>query len=223
MPRIAIYDLDKTIVKTPTFTAFLVFAARRMGRDLWWRVPLWIVALIGYGLKLYGRKAMKQFGVRLFIGSEIAQNVASELAREFAENIIPSDLQPGAVAAMEADRAAGCRMVIATAAPELYASVVAQMLSFDDVIATRHKILPGGAISNRIDGENCYAGEKLARVESWLADQGIERSQCHIICYSDHPSDAPLLNWANEAILVTANSKLQPLAEKQRWKIADFS
>lgn len=114
-------------------------------------------------------------------------------------------------------------MVIATAAPDFYASIIGQLLSFDEVIATRHAILPDGAISNRIEGENCYGGEKLARVESWLANQSLDRSQYHIICYSDHPSDAPMLDWADEGILVTENAKLKPLAQKHGWQIADFS
>ncbi|NJM50335.1 MAG: hypothetical protein HC843_05120 [Sphingomonadales bacterium] len=85
MQRIAIYDLDRTIVKTPTFTAFLFFAAQHLNRALWWRIPLWAAAMAGYALKLYGRKAMKQFGIRLFIGHQMPANRAEGLARTFAE------------------------------------------------------------------------------------------------------------------------------------------
>ncbi|MFC4291277.1 HAD family hydrolase [Sphingorhabdus arenilitoris] len=222
MQRIAIYDLDRTIVKTPTFTAFLFFAAAHLRRPLWWRVPLWAGALIGYVLKLYGRKALKQYGMKLFIGRELPSAKAQEIAELFAQNIIPSDILPGAAAAIDADRAAGGKLIIASAAQALYVSAIARALQFDAFVATENLRSEHG-YAYLMDGENCYGAEKLRRVQLWLDRENLVREDCDIWFYSDHPSDAPMLNWADRGILVGPSPALAQLAAKNGWDHADFS
>ncbi len=223
MQHIAIYDLDRTILAKPTFTAFLIYAAKANGRSLSWRAPVWIATLIGYKLKLYGRKPMKQFGMKLFVGKNISATEAQSLAAGFAASVVPSDVSPGAASEIARHRSNQILLVMATAAPNLYANEIARLLDFDGVIATRQKGLPDGGFSNEIVGENCYAAEKLKRVEEWLASQDIKRKDCHIRFYSDHPSDAPMLDWADEAILVGRGQKLQAVAAKHGWQLVDFS
>jgi phosphatidylglycerophosphatase C len=218
MKQIAIYDLDKTILTKPTFTAFLVFAARHDGKALWWRAPIWIAALIGYKLKLYGRKPMKQFGLRLFVG----QIIRPGLCEKFAASVAPSDVQRGAAAAIAQDRAAGKILVIATASPEFYADEIGKLLQFDAVIATRHKRSGEHGFLSQFDGENCYGAEKLSRVQAWMAETGLDRGTCHIRFYSDHPSDASVLDWADEGVLVTSSAALRDLARTRGWQSEDW-
>ena len=222
MQHIAIYDLDRTILKKPTFTAFLIFAARAKADALWWRTPIWIAALIGYKLKLYGRKPMKQFGMKLFVGKNISATEAKNLATRFAASIVPSDVSPGAAAAIADDRVDQSLLVMATAAPDIYADEIARLLDFDAVIATRQQRLPDGGFGHLIDGENCYAAEKLRRVQEWLASEGLGRKQCYIRFYTDHPSDAPLLDWVDEAILVGEGAAMATLARKHGWQLKTF-
>lgn len=222
MQKIAIYDLDRTILKTPTFTAFLIFAARHRGRSLIWRAPVWIAALIGYKLRLYARKPLKQFGTALFVGTWTDQSELDALARGFAADVVPADVQPGAAEAIVQDRAAGYRLVIATAAPEIYVRAIAERLSFDDYVATRH-MADSGRISHRIDGENCYGAEKLSRVKAWFKQQDIDRATREIIAYSDHISDAPLLDWADTGVCLTTKADLAAEARERGWRVADFA
>lgn len=223
MQKIAIYDLDRTILKTPTFTAFLIFAAREKRRSLLWRAPIWIGALLGYKAGLYGRKRLKQFGIRLFIGGEMPVSEITNLSQKFANSVVPYDVQPGAAAAIEKDRVAGCQLIIATAAPEFYVAEIAKILAFDDYLATRHLATQDGAISNQIIGENCYGEEKLERVKSWFAEQKLDRDDCHIIFYSDHESDGPLLDWADEGIFVTTDKNKMQMAIRHGWQPANFN
>ncbi len=222
MQHIAIYDLDRTILKTPTFTAFLMFAGGQLGRSLWWLMPIWVCALIGYKLKLYGRKGLKQYGMKLFIGREISKEKAAMLAHKFAERVVPHDVPPGAVKAIAEDRAAGRTLVIATAAQELYVWAIARALKFDAIIATRN-MQDDASYHYLLEGENCYGDEKLKRAQQWLAEQKLTRENCSIRFYSDHPSDAAVFDWADEQILVTQSEKYSALARQKGWQIADFS
>jgi phosphatidylglycerophosphatase C len=223
--NIAIYDLDKTITRRPTFTRFLLFYARHKNPLRLLALPIWVLALVGYRLGFYPRKPLKQFGILLFMGAKMPADVLNVMAAKFADDIVANDLQHGAITSLESDRAAGHKLVLATAAPGFYAEHIGTRLKFDAVVATKHISLPDGAVSYRIDGENCYGAEKLKVVEAWFSEAKIERGGVRVRFYSDHHSDAPLFDWVDEAVLIAANpgAKLRALAKANDWQIVDFS
>ena len=219
---IAIYDLDKTITHRPTFTHFLLFYARRECPHRLAAVPVWIAALIGYRLGFYARKPLKQFGIAMFMGREVSTQNLDRVASKVVDEVVVPDLQPGAAKAIANDRASGHRLVIATAAPEFYATIIGTRLGFDDVVATLHIVTSDGMISNKIDGENCYGPEKLRRIEEWMIKQGVVRDQAHIRFYSDHISDTPTLAWADEAYAVNPDTTFAKAAKDSGWTIINF-
>lgn len=218
MQRIALYDLDRTVTRAPTFTPFLVHMAASGNPLRLLALPLWVLAMLGYKAKLFGRKPLKQFGLALLVGRVVrgpalAPRIAAFVAKQLAGNI-----QPGARAQIAADRAAGMRLVLVTAAPEIYAEGMAEALGFEAVIATRHQRDASGNLLALIDGENNYASEKVARVAAWLAGQGLARSAVHLTAYTDHASDAPILDFADAGVLVGHFARPDP-----RWAQADWN
>ena len=220
--KIAIYDLDNTITSRPTFTHFLLFYAWQASPIRLVGLPLWILALIGYHIGLYDRKTLKQFGVQMFIGRNIGSDTSTKIIAEFADMVITKGLQPGAVAQVRLDRDSGAFLVLATAAPEFYAQTIGDLLGFQAVIATRHIMTPDGQLTNRILGDNCYADEKLRRIEGWLAQHSIDRKVAHIVFYSDDISDSPTLNFADQAYAVNPSKKFAEAAVKANWGVMDF-
>jgi HAD superfamily hydrolase (TIGR01490 family) len=221
--NIAIYDLDKTITRRPTFTRFLIFYARRNALARLAALPIWIIALIGYRVGLYGRKPLKQFGIMLFMGRDMSAETLTKTVLEFVTQRVLPDIQPGASKSIEIDRNNGCKLVLATAAPEFYAAEIGARLGFDAIVATRHMVQSGDRTSHLIDGENCYGPEKLQMVSAWFAAHGLKRDDCHVSVYSDHKSDAPLLDWADAGYLVNASAKLRQMAVQKNWHMRDFS
>jgi HAD superfamily hydrolase (TIGR01490 family) len=220
--NIAIYDLDKTITRRPTFTHFLLFYARRTAPMRLALLPLWIVAMLGYKLRLYGRKPLKQFGIAMFIGRKICPDSLSNIVAHFTEQLVRDGLQPGAVARIDADRARGALLVMATAAPHFYAGNIGAKIGFDAVIATRHISHEDGQLMHRIDGENCYAEEKLRRVQEWLSQQGINRQDAHIRFYSDDLSDRFTLDFADEGYAVNPSKHFMNAAAEANWGVLNF-
>lgn len=216
--RIALYDLDRTVTRAPTFTPFLVHmgasgnALRLLG------VPLWVLAMLGYKAGLYGRKALKQFGLRLLVGRVVKSPALQPRIDAFVARQLARNIQPGARAQIAADRAAGVRLVLVTAAPEIYAEAMAAALGFSACIATRHERSTEGHLLAAIAGANNYGPEKIDRIEAWLAAEGIARADCHIIAYTDHASDAPILDYADRGVLVGRYAAPDP-----RWGEADWS
>lgn len=219
--RVAIYDLDRTVLRTPTFTLFLLWAA---WREAPWRLlllPALAALMIGYALRLYGRDRFKPAAIRLMLGASIAPARAGKLAADFAAWRVPRDVPPGAAACIARDRAEGYRLLMATAAPEFYADAIADALGFDAIVASRHQRDAGGNWLPRLGGPNCYGKEKARRVAEWLATNAPDGA-AHIRAYSDHVSDAPTFALASEAWLVGRGDKFVRLAAKHGWRVADF-
>jgi len=219
--RVAIYDLDRTVLRTPTFTLFLLWAACR---EAPWRMlllPALAALMIGYALRLYGRDRFKPSAIRLMLGASIAPARADKLAADFAHWRVPRDVPPGAAACISRDRAEGYRLLMATAAPEFYAGAIADALGFDAIVASRHQRDAAGNWLPLLDGQNCYGKEKARRVAEWLAANAKDGA-AHIRAYSDHVSDAPTFALASEAWLVGRGDKFVRLAARHGWRAADF-
>ncbi|HRE35466.1 MAG TPA: HAD-IB family hydrolase, partial [Sphingopyxis terrae] len=69
--RLAVYDLDRTVLRTPTFTLFLLWAAARSAP---WRLllaPVFLGLLAGHALGLYSRDALKPAAIALMLGRRL--------------------------------------------------------------------------------------------------------------------------------------------------------
>lgn len=222
MQRLAIYDLDKTITRAPTWTRFLVhYAATRAP----WRLALLpVVALVAlaYPLRLIDRAQLKQATHRLLIGARVAPARLAQAAASFARAEYATGMFPAALAQIAADRAAGYRIVIATASHRFYVAAIAALLGADAVIATEAQREASGGVTHRLAGENCYGAAKRDRVGAWLASEGLSRTGVHIRFYSDHISDAPLLEWADEAFAINPGRALRDLAKARGWTALDW-
>ncbi len=166
-------------------------------------MPIWIAALIGYKMKLYGRETLKPFGIKLFIGGRFSHEKAGELAREYTRNLADHDgFLPGALAQIAADKSAGSRLILLTAAPEFYAQTIADHLGFDDCLATLHQRTKNGGWRAKLAGKNNYGAEKERRIKAWLAAQNLVRADCFIRFYSDHASDKPLFDYSDAPLFI---------------------
>ncbi|MCD2323274.1 HAD-IB family hydrolase [Sphingomonas sp. IC-56] len=222
MQHFAIYDMDKTITAAPTWTRFLVHAARRRAP---WRLallPVVGVAGLAYLVKRLDRAGLKQFSHRLLLGRTLTPAQIEQVAEGFAAHEAEYGVLQGARERIAQDRADGYRLVMATASHGYYAAGIARRLGFDHVVATQARRSEGGDILSLLDGENCYGPAKLVMVEAWLAGQGLDRRDCHIRAYSDHVSDAPLLAWADEPFAVNAHAPLISLAKAKGWPLLDW-
>lgn len=219
---IAIYDMDRTITRTPTWTPFLAFAMRRRAR---WRLALlpWAaIAGLAYVAKLIDRGRLKETTQKWLLGGSIAADHVATLTAAFADHVVATGVLDGARARIAEDRADGYRLVMATASYAFYARAIAERLGFDDVIATESEHDPAGALTPRIAGENVYGAAKLRAIEVWMAGQGLAREDCRVRFYSDHVSDAPVLEWSDEPFAVNAHGPLRALARRRGWPIVDW-
>ena len=219
---LAIYDMDRTVTRRATYTPFLVHAALRLAP---WRLvfaPLVVLAMLAYLSRLVDRGRLKEINYRLLVGGGIAPERLAPVIEDFAARQVATNILAGARASIAADRAAGRRLVMATASYGLYAAEIARLLGFDDVIATENELDSRGRIIATIRGDNVYGPANLTAIESWLASNALAREAVHIRFYSDHVSDAPVHHWADEAVAANAHDRLVRLAEVEGWEVVDW-
>lgn len=223
MNRIAIYDMDRTITRTGTYSGFLVHMALSTAP---WRlvfVPVAMMVMLAYVLRIVGRGRSKEINQSLMMGRRSSREAIRAHVERYADKVIARNTLPGALQQIAEDRASGAKLVIASASYRLYVEPIARRLGFDAVIATDHMSQGTEYLRARIAGENCYDVAKLRMIEAWMATESLTRENCHIRAYSDHVSDAPMLDYADEAFAANPSRKLRILAGMKGWPVLDWS
>ena len=222
MIKLAIYDMDRTITRAGTYTPFLLYAAWRLAP---WRLafaPLVPLVMLLYAARIINRATLKEWNQRLLLGPHIHPAELKPITDGFARRTLALNVYPHAIERIAADKADGWRTVLATASYRLYVQAIADAVGMDDVIATNSIIGLDSRILAKIDGENCYGPAKLRMIEAWLNTQGIGRGEARVRFYSDHASDAPVMEWADKPFAVNPHDKLRRLAKRRGWEIIDW-
>ncbi|MEK6637753.1 MAG: HAD-IB family hydrolase [Pseudomonadota bacterium] len=216
-----LFDLDRTITRLPTYTPFLIHAALRLAP---WRlllIPALIPYFVGYGLKRINRKALKQVMQSLMLGRRIGAARLARVTTSFAKTTVESNSYDEAKRVIADANAAGERVVIATASHRFYVEPIATALGVTHVIATE-SVWDSDHLTPQIPGENCYGAAKRMMVERWFSDADLDRANTHVRFYSDHVSDLPTFDWADEPIAIHPSPKLRAVATQRGWPILDW-
>jgi HAD superfamily hydrolase (TIGR01490 family) len=222
MSDLAIYDMDRTVTKRPTYTPFLLHCAIRRAP---WRLlflPLVLLSMLAYVSRLIDRGRLKEINHHLLLGGRIHPAELKPLVESFAERQVLANIRPGALKAIARDKAQNRRVVLATASYRLYADAIAERLGFDDVIGTGSVIGLDDRVHSKIAGENCYGPAKMRMISDWVEKSGLKDAHGHVRFYSDHVSDQPAFEWADEPVAVNPHGKLRRLALARGWLIEDW-
>lgn len=223
MIKIAIYDMDRTITRNGTYAAFLTHMALATAP---WRLillPVVGIVMLAYVLKGINRKQAKEWNQSLMMGHRVSREAINIHVERYADRVIARNIRHGALAQIAADRADGATLVMASASYRLYVEPIARRLGFDHVIATDHMTQGTNWLRAKISGENCYDTAKLRMIETWMIRENIGRGDCHVRAYSDHISDAPMLEFADEAFAANPHGPLRTLAKKKGWPILKWA
>ncbi len=219
MTDFAIYDMDRTITRTGTYTNWLLFWATR--RAPWRLVLLPLCGINGllFVLGLIDRKRVKELNQLVLMGRRVSRARLAPMVEAYAGRVMAHNSLPKALAQIAADKAEGRRVVLATASHRFYVEGIARQLGVTDIVAT-NSIWDGDRLTWRLDGENCYGSAKRDMVEAWLKADGAPRG--HVRFYSDHATDEAMFELADEAVAVNAHPPLRALAAARRWPIRDW-
>jgi len=222
MSELAVYDMDRTVTRRPTYTPFLLHCAIRRAP---WRLlllPLVALSLLAYALRLIDRAKLKEINHHLLLGHLVHMSALKPLVESFADRQVATNIRPGAREAIARDKGEGRRLVLATASYRLYADAIAERLGFDDVIGTGSVIGLDDRVHAKIGGENAYGEAKMRMIADWVEHSGLKGVHGHVRFYSDHVSDRPAFEWSDEPVAVNPHGKLRRLAGERGWAVENW-
>jgi HAD superfamily hydrolase (TIGR01490 family) len=222
MSDLAIYDMDRTVTRHATYTPFLLHCAIHRAP---WRLiflPLVAFSMLAYVARIIDRGELKEINHHLLLGGKIHPRDLKPLVEGFADQQVAKNVRPGAFKAIKRDKKQGRRLVLATASYRLYADAIAERLGFDDVIGTGSVIGLDERVHATILGENAYGAAKMRMIADWVDQSGLKGVHGHVRFYSDHVSDQPAFEWADEPVAVNPHERLRRLATERGWAIEDW-
>ena len=217
MAGTALFDLDKTITRHGTWSRFVRYATGG-GLDFWGKLPLAGLQALNYKAGFADRASVKERSIELYLQGRSRAELEA-LARGFVERDVAGGLRKQARAVIEEHKAAGDRLIIASAAVDLIVSPMAEALGFDGYICTNLQWDRDDRLLAPLHGENCYGEEKLARVKAYF--DGV-RPEGPISFYSDHVTDLPCLVWADRGVAVNPNPPLRRQAPANGVEVVDW-
>lgn len=192
---VAAFDVDGTLTTSDSVVPFLRrFPVRPLG---WLReVPAVVAALVRRD-----RDRLRAAATRaVFTGVPHADVVAE--GERFAAEIVAGRLRDDTHQRLTWHVAAGHRVVFVSASYDAYLHGLAAALGVEAVLSTRLAVR-NGRCTGALDGGNCRGPEKVARLHTWLASQGLSRSDVELWAYGDSAGDRELLAGADHAVWVT--------------------
>ncbi|MFN8053448.1 MAG: HAD-IB family hydrolase [Acidimicrobiales bacterium] len=161
----------------------------------------------------YPTMMLTKQGVRLVSGWNRAQvdEAAALAAPRLADRVLPY-----AHVEFAEHRTHGRAIVLATTTPYHLVKPLADLLGFDDVIATRYGVSDDGeTFDGTVDGDYIWGKGKSRSVQAWAEERGIDLAECH--AYSDSYYDVPMLSIVGNPHVVNPDARMFAVATLRRW------
>jgi len=204
--RIAVFDLDGTLTTNDSFVAFLItFGLRHRSLLALAKMPCLIAGYLCGWMRDF---QLKQRLLQNFF-TDVNPEQVDQHAEWFCHHWLPRHLHPIGYSLLKEHVAAGDRIILLSASPELYVPKIAETLGIQEVICTRVK-QEKDRWTGEIDGRNCKGEEKVAAIRRWLA---VEQSPEDCYAYGDSKSDLPVLRWVTRGALIR-KKRLEPIGDR---------
>jgi HAD superfamily hydrolase (TIGR01490 family) len=120
-------------------------------------------------------------------------------------------------------REAGDRLAIVTATNEFVTAPIARAFEVDTLIALELERTADGRCTGRVTGVPSFREGKVARVEAWLAADGLKLQDFgRVTVYSDSPNDLPLLEIATDPVATNPSPALDAVARERGWRVLNL-
>jgi phosphatidylglycerophosphatase C len=192
---LAVFDLDGTLIRGDSFLPFLISYAGRRRRP--WPMIVLPFYLALYACRILSDRDAKERLIGAFFREEPFERIAAHSER-FCSVWIQNRLRDDSLKKLREHQAAGHRVILVSASPDLFVPQVARLLGINDIVCTR-VLFENGYCSGTLTGPNCKGENKVLLLQEYL---GIKAPPDHSYGYGDSRSDFPLLRWVRQGYLV---------------------
>ena len=216
MTGAAFFDLDGTLLRVNSGKLWFrrERAAGRLSRSAALEAGIWL-GLYGLGL-MRARTALGRAAATL-AGS--GEDEIDRRTRQFFEEDILSLFATGGLAAVQAHKEAGDRVVLLTSSSLYLGRCVQEHLGLDDILTMRFCV-QDGLFTGGID-TLCYGVAKITVAEEWARSVGVDLDASWF--YTDSITDLPMLERVGHPRVVQPDARLARKARKRGWPILDWN
>lgn len=216
--QIAFFDVDHTISARATALAFVVVCMRR-GYIKWWYLLGAPILFVFYRLFNLRMDFLYEFSLPKLHG--VTRKEFESIGDEAFDRYLRKRLFPGAGVEIDALRARGVRVILATSTPfeAVYPLARHYGISASDVIATQFAYADG-VFDGRLVGVPVYSRYKCNIVRNFILKGEFDPHLCSF--YSDSVHDLPLLEFVGYPVAANPDFRLRKIARRRGWAIKDF-
>jgi HAD superfamily hydrolase (TIGR01490 family) len=214
MPRAALFDLDRTLVRKETASLYVRFQRDR-GEATWrdaLQVAYWVAQ---YTLGIIDVPTVAARALASYAG--VPETVLAARCDDWFPAYVEQHVCDRGREAVARHRAAGDIVAIATAATPYVARPLARALRIDHWIASELELDAAGCFTGRIVPPFCYGEGKVVRAERLADELGFDLAESAF--YSDSYTDLPLLLRVGEPVIVNPDPRLAREARRRRWRV----
>lgn len=214
---VAFFDLDRTVFAMNSAALWLQQEVRagHLPRIQALRAAIWVVA---YSLGLLSVERAVRRAIGTLEGSD--SGVLRDRTIEFFQQHLREGYRPGALAALEAHRRRGDRVVLLTASSSYLAKLVAEDLRLDGFLCNELEVDDRGLHTGRTVGELCFGRGKLCHAQAYADLHAVSLDDC--VFYTDSYTDLPLLRRIGRPVAVNPDRRLRREAHRRGWEVVDW-
>ncbi|HWY72756.1 MAG TPA: HAD family phosphatase [Burkholderiaceae bacterium] len=222
--RLALFDLDHTLLPIDSADAWSHFLVRASGLD-----PAHDVAQIrrfadDYRSGSFDPEEYLAFQMELL--ARFPRATLEHIRSGFVQDVIEPSLRPEAFELIDSHRARGSELALVTGTNAFVTAPIAEQFGLPHLLAVRPEQIDG-RFTGRYVGHHTYGQGKVVAVEALLRKLGgsIEAlDECTF--YTDSINDLPLLEriaaGGGQPIVTNADRRLRAIAQQRGWRSLDL-
>lgn len=219
MIRVAAFDLDGTILdgESPVKLTTSLLRHRRLPLHTGFMMGMW-------GIRYRLRLPQTESTPRELLFSALTDQPVEEIDAEIMdifERRMKKHIRPGALHEIKRCREDGMVLVLASASFKPITTAIVEELGFDWQISTIMEE-KDGHYTGKVEGSPVQGLRKLDLLVQLLDEQYGEDGWELARAYGDHFSDIPMLECAQEPVVVDPDGLLERVAKRRGWKIVDW-
>jgi HAD superfamily hydrolase (TIGR01490 family) len=214
MPRAALFDLDRTLVRKETASMYVRYQ-REIGEATWRdsaRMMWWVFQ---YTFGVIDAPEVASRAMASFAGMH--ETVFAARCDDWFRRFVEPHVCDRGREAVARHRASGDVIAIVTGASRYTARPVARTLGIEHLVTSELELDDAGRFTGRIVQPLCYGEGKIVRASRLAASLGFALREATF--YSDSYTDLPLLAHVAEPVVVNPDPRLAREAKRRSWRV----
>lgn len=223
--KLAVFDLDGTLLSVDAGVEWIHYLNQHSGVDMTWAIKQCQQHYSDYHAGCFNVEKFMAFHMQVL--SQFPRQFLLILRESFIRDVIKPKVENSALSLVQAMKAAGYTLVMATGTQRFISEPIAQLFDIHHVLATTPQLTATGEFSGEHFSDYCYGASKIDRVEDFLNryHQTVDRLES-LVFYTDSITDWPLIQYVEknhgQVIATNPDPRLKEQAEKRGWSVIEI-